>query len=124
MKKSKKWLEQEATLKAEGMVLLAKTEILKEAAVVNYKKMEAVNEKGFDELPWDEKEKAIANFEHLLMKIEKSAQELAALDKEYAMLRVRVNKFYGRDVMKEVCSAIPENLEAEEEDPADWWRKS
>ena len=123
MKKSKKWLEQEATLKAEGMVLLAKTEILKEAAEANYQKMEAVNEKGFDELPWDEKEKAIEYFTKLLAKIERSAKELAALDKEYAALRVKVNKFYGKEVMKEFSSAIPDDLEAEEEDPADWWRK-
>jgi len=124
MKKSKKWLEQEATLKAEGMVLLAKTEILKEAAEANYQKMEAVNEKGFDELPWDEKEKAIEYFTKLLEKIERSARELAALDEQYAELRVRVNKFYGKNVMKEFNSVIPDNLDEEEEDPADWWRKS
>ena len=124
MKKSKKWLEQEATLKAEAMVLLARTEILKEAAEVNYQKMEAVNEKEFDELPWDEKEKAVEHFTNLLEKIERSAKELAALDEQYSELRVSVNKFYGKEVMKEFNSAIPDDLEAEEEDPADWWRKS
>lgn len=123
MKKSKKWLEQEAALKAEAMVLLAKSEILKETAEVNYKKMEAVNEKELDKLPWDEKEKAIEHFTKLLAKVEKSARELAALDKEYAELRIRVNEFYGTEVMKEFDSGVTEELENEEEDPSDWWKK-
>lgn len=123
MRKSKKWLEQEATLKAAGLVLLARSEILKEAAEANCKKLEAVNEKGFDELPWDEKEIAIEHFTNLLQKVEKSARALAALDKEYDELRVKVNAFYGKNVMKKINSVIPDNISEEEEDPANWWKK-
>ena len=60
----------------------------------------------------------------LLNKINQSAKDLASLDKVYAELRVRVNRFYGKEVMKEFKSDIPDvpDVEGEEDDSADWWK--
>jgi hypothetical protein len=124
-KKSKAWLKEEAKLKAEAMILLKNSEILKMIAEDNYRKMEAIDETKFDSMPWDEKERAVAYCNSLLHKINQSAKDLAALDKIYAELRVRVNRFYGKDVMKEFKSDIPDDPAGEEEneDDADWWKK-
>jgi hypothetical protein len=122
-KKSKAWLKEEAKLKAEAMILLKSSEILKLIAEENYRKMEAIDETKFDDMPWDEKERAITYFNSLLDKINQSAKDLASLDKIYAELRVRVNRFYGKDVMKEFKSDVPDLTDEEnDDDPADWWR--
>jgi hypothetical protein len=124
MKRTKEWLAKEKELKSEALLLLALSEVLKDKADDDYKRVmrltEDTEDEKFQSLPWDEKEKIYATAEILDKRLQNSQEALKLLDKDYEVLRKKVNEFYGKELMK--SCPMPSMEEKDEKDPSDWWK--
>ena len=130
IKNSKEWLAKEQELKHEALILMMRSKMLKEEADKNGKNIENFKNNYPDdilnELPWDEKEKVVEKGEELLSRLKANAKWLRTMEKEYEILRTKVNTFYGSEVMKanELLPDFP-GLDMNEDDDtkkADWWK--
>ena len=109
---SVEWVEMEKALKYEAMGLAMKMQVLRERVEVIVAQIESLIAMGddvVDGMSWEEKESWYRQAEGLDDALERSDRELRRLDVEYGKLRVRVNEFYGRDVLKESDPIPPMN---------------
>jgi len=124
-KNSKEWLEREQVLKREALELSLRSEMLKDLSDKVWRQIKAFHDEYPDEvldtLPWDEKELVISKTEELEKKLEAAATWLRRIEKEYDAVRVKVNKFYGEEVMQKQ-TPLPD-YPSIEPDSADWWKK-
>lgn len=127
-KPTKEWLAEEQSLKSEALLLMALSEVLKNEANANFEKVLQFTmqypESKLESLPWDKREKMYARAEELEKKLKASHECLKKLDKDYEVLRVKVNKFYGKELLKK-SAPLPllEESDSDKEDSADWWKK-
>lgn len=91
-------------------------------------------EEKLEAMEWEQKEKMYAEADALFQRIAECEEILKRMDTEYESLRQEVNKFYGKEVMKDVprkdvFDAMREAEEAGGEsegdaDKSDWWKKN
>ena len=125
-KKNIKRSAEEEILAHEALNVLKRSEQVWIAANAIEDKIEAFNNKYTDEvmdsLPWDKKEKAIQEMESLEKELSRCDKLLEDVEKEYDKVRLKVNEFYGHEVMQSY-DPLP-NAELEKEvDESDWWKK-
>ena len=131
MKNSKEWLAKEQELKKEALILMMRSNMLRQEADKNFKNIEKFQKEYPDnvleELPWDEKETVMEKTDELADRLKANAKWLRIIEKEYEILRTKVNAFYGSEVMKanELLPDFP-GLELDEDDDdtksGDWWK--
>jgi len=128
-KPTKEWLAEEQAIKSEALLLLTLSEVLKSEATANFDKvLQFILQypaSKLESMSWDKQEKMYARAKELEKKLNTSHECLKKLDEDYDALRVKVNKFYGEELMKK-SAPLPlfDGLDADEKDGADWWKIS
>jgi len=128
--KSDEWLEEEAGLKREAMVLFLRSRMLLEAVDKIYKSIVLLTEEYPEEreLGWEEKEELISKSDKLDNELNISMGHLNDMDDEYDIIREKVNKFYGEEVYKNIPKTrdLMDIMMEEEGDgytkKSDWWK--
>ena len=84
----------------EGEDICEEMEVLCKTAIWLKECVDKENDKIDENTDWEEKENTYKRIEELGGRVEFSVRELLRLDKKYRKICQRVNKAYGREVMK------------------------
>lgn len=118
--------KKELEYKDRALDVFHRSQLLYEEILRYYEEMKAFMvkypERKVDQMEWMDKERVMAEADKLLGKLNECTTKLRDLDREYQQIREEVNKFYGKEVMGELNIIMPVNRD--EEDSADWWKKT
>ena len=129
-KNSNEWKKQERLFKHEGLVLLIRSELLKDKTIKICLAMEKFGEEYSDEamekLSWEEKEEAYKKCEELGNMLKENEAMLMEIEEVYNNLMGRVNEFYGREVMKKFDESptflLGDDSHNDNDGGDDWWK--
>jgi len=103
----------------EALEILERSETLRQTVLWQEgqanKLVRKYSEEVFEGLSWDEKERHLMECEEVMGRLNQSAKELEVLDERYRVLREKLKKHFGREVLPPLNGDIWKKITPEDE---------